>query len=418
MSLIEVIQEGWFLRALSVCVMVGVTCGILGSFIVLRNMSLIGDALSHSVLPGIVIAFIIAGQSSFAFFGGAVISGFITAILITWLQQKIKAKNDAAIGIVFSTMFSVGVIGISYLSRNHHVHIDLKDFLFGNILGISSHDVVITSIIAVYVVASIALLYKYFFAVTFQEDVAKTMGINTSLLHYFMMILLSFTVVSSMQAVGVILVVSLLIIPANCALLLSYQLKKVLFISAFIGILGCVFGLVFSVVLKTTPGPLITVVLAVFYGLTILFSPKKGLIIQYLIHQKNENKILREDVLKYLSLLNKASGADLNELFIEIKSSKNKIEQQIFRLIKEKMVVKDARNKFVLTENGVKESNKIIRAHRLWESYLVERLGISIDEIHNWAEIMEHDIDEKMIEKLNQRLNFPDTDPHGSVIPK
>lgn len=417
MSIFQVIQEEWFLRALFVSIMIGITCGILGCFIVLRNMSLIGDALSHSVLPGVVLAFIIAGQSSFAFFSGAVISGFITAILITWLQQKVKAKNDAAIGIVFSTMFSLGVIGISFLSRNYHVHIDLKDFLFGNILGISRHDVWITTIITIYVILSIVLLYKYFLAVTFQEEVSKTMGINTSLLHYFMMILLSFTVVSSMQAVGVILVVSMLIIPANSALLLSYKMKNVIAISVTIGIVACISGLILSVLLKTTPGPLIAVCLAFIYVLSILFSPKKGLIVQYFIHKKIKRKIIREDILKYLSLLNNATGANLNELQIEIKEDKNKIASQLKTLLKDKLIFK-IETLYSLTEKGKTESNKMIRAHRLWESYLVKSLGINKDEIHNWAEIMEHDIDEKMIEKLNKRLDFPDKDPHGSIIPK
>ena len=126
----EILQYDYVYRALAASIMVGVVCGVLGCFIVLRNMALIGDALSHAILPGVVAGFLIAGHSVFAFFTGAVIAGFVSALIITWIQNNLKTKNDAAIGIVFSAMFAIGVIGISWLSRQEGVHIDLKDFLF------------------------------------------------------------------------------------------------------------------------------------------------------------------------------------------------------------------------------------------------------------------------------------------------
>jgi ABC-type Mn2+/Zn2+ transport system permease subunit len=129
MNLLDVLQEPWALRALLASSMVGVMCGILGSFIVLRNMSLIGDALAHAILPGVVFAFMLVGQNALGFFLGSVIAGLLTAFLITWIQQKVNTKNDAAIGIVFTAMFSIGIIGISSINRQPGVHLDLKDFL-------------------------------------------------------------------------------------------------------------------------------------------------------------------------------------------------------------------------------------------------------------------------------------------------
>ena len=143
MELWQILQESWAMRALIASTMVGITCGILGAFIVLRNMSLIGDALSHSILPGVVIAFVILGYNTFGFFIGSVIAGLLSAVAITWIQQNIKTKNDAVIGIVFTAMFSIGVIGISSISRTG-VHLDLKDFLFGNVLGVGNEDLYMT----------------------------------------------------------------------------------------------------------------------------------------------------------------------------------------------------------------------------------------------------------------------------------
>ena len=128
------------LRTLIISILVGAMCGMLGCFIVLRNMALIGDALSHAILPGIVLAFVVAGYSTLGFFVGSVMAGLLSAFLITWLQQKIRIKNDAAIGIIFTFMFSIGIIGISWISGKQGVHLDLKDFLFGNLLSVSQED--------------------------------------------------------------------------------------------------------------------------------------------------------------------------------------------------------------------------------------------------------------------------------------
>ena len=148
------LQEPWAFRALIASAMVGISCGVLGCFIVLRNMALIGDALAHAILPGVVVAFVLVGYSTIGFFAGSVIAGLLSAVFITWIQHNVKTKNDAAIGIVFTAMFSIGVIGISWISKNEGVHLDLKDFLFGNILGISNEDIYLTTGIAIYFIIS------------------------------------------------------------------------------------------------------------------------------------------------------------------------------------------------------------------------------------------------------------------------
>ncbi len=198
-ELLEILQQEWAIRALIASSLVGVMCGVLGCFIVLRNMSLVGDALAHAILPGVVFAFVIVGYSALGFFTGAVIAGLLTALGITWIQHNVGTKNDAAIGIVFTAMFSIGVMGISYISRNEGVHLDLKDFLFGNVLGVANSDLYLTTGVTVYVVISVIVFYRYLFVSTFQPVIAETMGIPVQLIHYFLMLLLSFAVVASLQ---------------------------------------------------------------------------------------------------------------------------------------------------------------------------------------------------------------------------
>ncbi len=307
--LIEIYQSQiWASRALLAAIMVGIMCGVLGCFIVLRNMSLIGDALAHAVLPGVVFAYIavqliggyflcsgIVGEDCrdvlkpwypFGFFIGSILAALLTSVIITWIQRNVRTENDAAIGIVFTTMFALGVIGISELSKNQSVHLDLKDMLFGNILGVSNSDLWITSIVALGIISSIFIFYKQLLITTFQEEVAKTMGIKTHLIHYYLMLILSFAVVASLRTVGVILVVAMLIIPAATSLLLSDKLNKVIIISGIIGFLASFIGMNLAILFDTTPGPLIVVVATTFYFLAVFLSPKKGLLIQQIRQRK------------------------------------------------------------------------------------------------------------------------------------
>ena len=299
-EIIEVMSYPWALRALLVSMMVGIMCGVLGCFIVLRNMSLLGDALSHAILPGVFFAFLLFGYSAIGFFAGATVAGVLTAVGISWLQQHVQTKNDASIGIIFTAMFSIGVIGISKISKSDGVHLDLQHFLFGNIFGVTNEDLIITSIVLVYTLISVVVLYRYLFISTFQSTIAEAMGVSVKTLHYFLMFLLSIVVVASLSAAGVILVVAMLVTPAATALLLSNKLKNVLVISALIGLLTTIVGFFVTVVMDTTPGPAMCLVATMFYLTAVFFSPTQGLIHKAYVKYKEKNRIIHEDVLRLL----------------------------------------------------------------------------------------------------------------------
>lgn len=415
MELLETFQQPWAFRALLASMMVGVMCGVLGCFIVLRNMAMIGDALSHAILPGVVGAFVLVGYSTLGFFVGAVIAGLFTAFVITWIQQNVKTKNDAAIGIVFTAMFSIGVMGISGISRTG-VHLDLKDFLFGNVLGVSDEDLYLTAAVTLFVLISIIFFYRYLFVTTFQPVIAETMGISVNKMHYFLMLMLSFAVVASLGTVGVILVVAMLITPASTALLLTDRLQWVLFISGIVGLLSAILGLLAAIVFNTTPGPAIAVTATTFYGLAALFAPKKGLLSRFIQRRQLQQKIQLEDILKW-GVRKKTKGElTLKGLQTHLSFSNRQMSTHL-KTLKDQGFLTYANNTIDFTEKGKEEAMRLVRAHRLWETYLVNEMGLSAEQIHEDAEKQEHLLTQEMLDEVDLALGFPEQDPHGSPIP-
>jgi len=398
-------------RALLASSMVGIMCGVLGCFIVLRNMSLIGDALSHAILPGVVVGFLIAGAQTFAFFTGSVVAGMIAAILITYLQRHAKTKNDAAIGIVFTSMFALGVMGISALTRQEGVHLDLKDFLFGNVLGIGPQDLMLTGLMLFFVIGSVGFFYKSLFISTFQPNISGTLGVPAGIIHYFLMLLLSLAVVSSLQSVGVILVVAMLIIPASTAYLLTHRLPWMLVISGMIGAVSAIFGMIWAIVWETTPGPAMTLTGTFIYLLALLFSPQKGLIVRYFKKRIRQKDHQCEDLLKEVYKVQfgekNGNGRWAEQQFYASKNTWKRLEKKGWK----------QRGIQELSKEGVLRAESLIRAHRLWESYL-HQLGVTENELHPMAESVEHHLHAEFLKELDRDLGHPDKDPHGSNIPR
>ena len=415
MEFLDHLSEIWAIRALVAGSLVGLMCGVLGCFIVLRNMALIGDALAHAILPGVVFSFVLVGYSAVGFFTGSVLAGLLAAAGITWIQQNVRTKNDAAIGIVFTAMFSVGVMGISYISRNEGVHLDLKDFLFGNVLGVSNEDLILTFIVTIYVLFSIAAFYRYLFASTFQPVVARTMGINVKVIHYFLMLLLSFAVVASLRTVGVILVVAMLITPASTALLLTNRLPRVVALAGLLGLVSAIIGMLLSIAFETTPGPAMAVTATLFYGLAVLFAPEKGIVFRRLRRRRLQRRIQLEDALKQAYRLQERSTLTLEALNERVGYPLATLKSHLSTLRSRKLLDK---KQLKLTPLGDEIAEKLIRAHRLWETYLVTEVGLTDAQIHEDAEKYEHLLTEELLEEVDAALGYPERDPHGSVIPR
>ncbi len=415
----EIFQYEFAIRALLASSLVGILCGLLGCFIILRNMALIGDALSHAILPGVVVGFLLTGYSLTGFFSGAVVAGLIAAVLITWLQENLKTREDAAIGIVFTFMFAIGVMAISWLSRSEGVHLDMQDFLFGNVLAISNMDLILTAGIALFVVTGILGFYRYFFVTTFQPVISRSMGISVSTMHYFMMLLLSFSVVASIQTVGVILVVAMLIIPASTAYLISNRLQHMLAWSAFFGLLAAVSGLMVAIFFETTPGPAMTVAGAVVYFFIALAAPRSGFIMKKVNKYRRRRSIETEDVIKLSARLYENDTLNIDKLAEYSGLSQKRIKKTLKRLRRRGMLeYKSGFSDIRLSSSGQKRAYELIRAHRLWETYLSNKLGLPGESLHAHAEEYEHRLPESLVDEMDKHLGHPKTDPHGSPIPR
>ncbi len=266
--------------------LVAVSCALLGSFLVLRKMAMIGDAISHSVLPGIVIAFLLVGslQSVWMIIGAGLI-GVLTTFLIEFFHQKGKLQTDASIGVTFTWLFALGVILVTYYAGNAHIDqdcilhgeiayvpIDLMYDDAGNAIGPKA--VIVLSVVLALILVFITVFYKELFITTFDPDFANAIGISSARWHYLLMGLVSLTTVASFESVGAILVVALLIAPASAAYLITRDLKWMLMLSSLFGIVSSFLGYWLSYLLDgSIAGAMVTISGAIFgicYLVTVL----------------------------------------------------------------------------------------------------------------------------------------------------
>ena len=265
-----IIQYGFLQKALLTSIMVGIICGVIGCFIILRGMALMGDAISHAVLPGVALSYMIGIN----FFFGAVFTGVLTALGIGFISQNSKIKNDVSIGIMFTAAFASGIILITMMKSST----DLYHILFGNVLAVRPDEMWTTLFIGIIVLVSIHLFYKELLVSSFDPTMAKAYGLPVRVIHYFLMVLLTLVTVASLQTVGIILVVAMLITPASTAYLLTNRLWVMLYLSAGIGILSSIIGLYFSYTYNLASGATIVLAATFLFILAFVFSPKQGLL--------------------------------------------------------------------------------------------------------------------------------------------
>jgi manganese/zinc/iron transport system permease protein len=278
--------------------LVATACGLVGNYLILRRMALVGDAISHSVLPGLVVAFLLAGtRHSTVMFLGALVAGVLTTILIELIHKKSRVKQDAAIGITFSSLFAIGVILISqYASK---VDLDQECVLYGEIgnipldvpyaqlgsLALGPPALVRMGVVTLVVAALILIFYKELLVSSFDPGLAFSLGINATVVHYSLMCMLSVVVVSAFESVGAILVIAMLILPGATASLLSERLPVVLGLSVLHAALSSVLGLHVALWIECSIAGAMVVMGGGLFTLAWVFSPGRGLLRRWLFRQ-------------------------------------------------------------------------------------------------------------------------------------
>ncbi|MFD0871379.1 metal ABC transporter permease [Paenibacillus residui] len=273
MTFIDAIMNyGFMQKALLTSIMVGIICGVIGCFIILRGMALMGDAISHAVLPGVAISYMLGIN----FFIGAVITGILTAVGIGFVSQNSRIKNDISIGIMFTFAFALGIILITLLKSST----DLYHILFGNVLAVRASEMWFTLIIGIVVIGTIYLFYKELLVSTFDPTMSAAYGLPNRLIHYILMTLLTMVTVASLQTVGIILVVAMLITPAATAYLLTNRLWIMIYLSSLFGVISSIAGMYISYVYNLASGASIVIVATVLFFAAFMLSPKQGLLIR------------------------------------------------------------------------------------------------------------------------------------------
>jgi manganese/iron transport system permease protein len=257
-------------RALVVSVIVGAVCAVLSCYLVLKGWSLMGDAISHAVLPGIVLAFLLGLPLAL----GAFAAGLSCALATGYLKENSRVKEDTVMGIVFSGMFGLGLVIFSKIETELH----LTHILFGNVLGVTAQDVAETALIAGGTLIAVLLKRRDLLLYCFDPNHARAVGLPVRVLHYGLLILLSLTIVGSLKAVGIILVIAMLVAPGAIGYLLTDRFERMLIIATSVAVASSALGTIVSFHIDGATGACIVLIQFAVFVLAFLFAPKRGLV--------------------------------------------------------------------------------------------------------------------------------------------
>lgn len=429
--------DGW---PVTMAALTGFTCGLIGSVFLVRRTALLGDAVSHSVLPGVAIGLFVAstivghseepifGASTTMLFilGGALIAGLLATSLIQAFFRYSRIKPDTALGAVFPAFFAVGVMLIRWKARDAHFDIDC--IFYGKLEVIYGFGRVLpTAICAVIVVLFFAFGYKEILVTSFDRSLAKSLGMRVRFIDRVLIGLLAMTVVTAFEAVGAILVIALLIVPAATASLLTDRFHRVMILSALFGLSAAIGGCWLTIALEnfdfqTSRAPSVAVFAGIQFAVAFIVSPSQGLVAQWYRARALRQRILAENLLgaiyrieqretrEAIGLEEAAAALDLPTAGLRTAARRS--------ITRGELATSDHDDGRVhLTDDGRRHIEQIIRAHRLWESYMITEMGTASDHVHDAADLVEHHLQPALVRDLEELLGYPTEDPHGREIP-
>lgn len=416
--MIEALLEPWthpyFVKAAVGGSLVAVTCAVLGCYIILRQMAFIGDAMSHALLPGVGVGYLLMnavfpdGFTAGGLLLGALIAALLTSLCISFLSAVPRIKEDTAIGIIYTGLFAAGVVILTRFQQ--HINIDLNHFFQGDIYGISWPDMWLSAVVGSVVIGTIILFYRHFTLVSFDPIMAASIGLPTRFLHILLTAMIALVCVSGISMVGVIMIVGLLITPAALAHLFSDRLPVMMVLAAGAGIASVVGGLYFSEWVNASGGGAIMLMGFALFLVGLLVAPRYGLIAAWRRRRNAVPQVDLEDVLKA------AHQGRIN--WGDLALPRRRLERAVRRLIDEDLLdgagLSD--RTLVLTESGAKEAAHIMRAHQLWEGRLI-RTGLSAPAAHRAAERLEHLHPRDVLDQFDEELNHPVVDIDGLPVP-
>jgi manganese/zinc/iron transport system permease protein len=406
------------------CVLLTASSAIVGCFTFLRKRALVGDAIAHSVLPGVCLSFILAGtKNPFILLIGAFLSGWLSLVCIDLITSKTKIKEDTAIGLILSVFFGIGILLLTSIQHSGNAsQSGLDSFLFGKAASLMADDLLIFGTVGVLVIFSVLMLFKEFFLISFDENFARSIGIPVRTVELILSTLTVLSVVVGIQAVGVVLMAAMLITPAAAARYWTSNLKHMIILAVALSTVAGIAGAYISWEIERMPtGPWIVMIISLIAIFSFLFSPAKGIVARMILQRQHRLKILEENILKIFFQL-----GEKEKNFFNLRSKQDMMDKRpmqslllskgLSRLENDGYIIKEQGN-WKLTSVGKEKGQRVTRLHRLWELYLTKYLKIAPDHVHEDAESIEHIITPELEKKIEEALGFPERDPHSSEIP-
>jgi len=390
----------------------GIAAGLVGTFLLLRKRALTADALSHATLPGITIAFMVMvalgmqGKSMFGLMIGAFIFGCIGVLLILGIRRTTKLKDDAAIGIVLSVLFGLGLCLLRLATEMPSGNAaGLNGFIFGKAASMVASDTKVIAAVALSTGIIVAALRKEFTALCFDENFGSVQGWPILRLDIVLMSLVAIVTVIALQSVGLVLAVAMLIVPAASARYWCTKIGSLLIVSAIIGCLGGWLGGVVSALVPRMPtGPVIVLVCGGWFVVSFVFGPVNGIVArQWRIWQLNR-RVGLQHILRAMYEVSSENTFCKFESLLHCRSwSQTRVKHLLSRLLRQKYVTKEKEG-WVFTESGMQQATRVVRNHRLWEVYLINYADIAPNHVDRDADMIEHVLGTSMVEKLEALL--------------
>jgi len=397
--------------------LIGATGGMLGTFAVLRRRSLMGDALAHAALPGVALAFMLTGSKSLpVLITGATVTGVLGVLIIQFIVNNTRIKADAALGIVLSVFFGVGIVLLTHIQGSGVGNQSgLDKFLFGQAAAMVHDDIIVMAVLSVAIIVVVLLFYKEFKALIFDPKFLQSLGISVRVTDLILMGLIVLTVMVGLQAVGVVLIAAMLITPAVAARFWTQRLHVLVILSALIGGLSGAAGTFLSSQAPRVPtGPVMVLVATGFFVFSALFGPRRGLVSRLRRLRHNELRERRHHFLRAVIELREADpdthAFTHEELAAELEWDPARVRREARRLVRAGAAVIDKASGEVrvdhvrLTQRGTAEGTFIVKSHRLWEHYLVYRDILSADHVDRPADEVEHLLTPELIGRLEDIL--------------
>ena len=398
----------------------------IGCYTFLQKRALIGDAVSHAVLPGICLAFLVAQiKNPYILLLGAFISGWLSILFTDLITRQTKIKPDTAIAIVLTFFFAIGIMLLGVIQKSPNAaQAGLEAFLFGSAAALVRADVYLFVLASIVIFAVIAFQYRNFKWRIFDPEYAASIGMSIPRIDVLLTTLTVLAIALGIRTVGVVLMSALLITPAAAARYWTHKLNLMMFLAALIGAFAGLIGAYISYTAPGMPtGPWIIIVVSVIAFFSMFFGYEKGWFYRYRKQMKFRYKVLEENVLKIFHKLSEENDGffqkrGLNELGLRKDIGEKDLSVGLKRLKQKDLVSKQANDTWQLSEQGILESKRIVRLHRLWELYLTEYLNIAPDHVHDDAEAIEHILTDEIQEKLEELMKDKDRDPHNKKLPE